>query len=171
MPALIVRQSHSYNSLCKNQDLWAAFLCLSRTSYMEWPTIWSKTQRFTVHFQKCFENSSFSPADLDRNHCLCIMLCMVVVIIACTLRMYSCWNHHLCIVYLWLLCNVFLCVYLCCVSLMCIYVKRLELVMDWALCRVFVIIIIIQIVRPLEFFWVRRCVGFSLLLLLLLSKL
>ena len=37
--ALIVRQSHSYNFLCKKQDLQAAFLCVSRTSYMEWPTI------------------------------------------------------------------------------------------------------------------------------------
>ena len=26
MPALIVKQSHCYNSLCKNQDLWTAFL-------------------------------------------------------------------------------------------------------------------------------------------------
>ena len=71
MPALIVRQFHSYNSPCKNQDLWAAFLCLSRTRYMKWPTIWFKTQRFTVHFQRCFENSSFSPGDLNCNYCLC----------------------------------------------------------------------------------------------------
>ena len=28
-------ESYSINILCKNQDLWAVFLCLSRTSYME----------------------------------------------------------------------------------------------------------------------------------------
>ena len=59
MPALIIRQPYSHNPLCENQDLWAAFLCLSRTNYMEWTIIWPKTQRFTVHFQSALKTHLF----------------------------------------------------------------------------------------------------------------
>ena len=90
-------------SLCENQDLWAAFLCLSRTSYMEWTTICPKTQRFNVHCQKCFKNSSFSPSDLNCNKYLCYG------IFDC------CCNHHLYIVYV----SVVHCVFY--VSLLCCY--------------------------------------------------
>ena len=80
--------------------------------------------------------------------------------------MYGCCNGRLCVVCVWLLLKsssvhsvrmiVVQCVfvYLGCVSLMCIYVKHLEVVLDEALCQVFVvvIIIIIKIVKRLELF-------------------
>ena len=59
MPALIVRQSHSYNSLHKNQDLWAASFAY------QGPATWN---------------------DLPFVHCVCMV---IVVLIICALCEYG----------------------------------------------------------------------------------
>ena len=58
MPALIIRWPYSDNPLCENQDLWAAFLCLSRTSTWNEPPF-DLRHRFTVHFQNALKTHLF----------------------------------------------------------------------------------------------------------------
>ena len=52
--------------------------CGQRSFAYQGPATWNELpfdlrQRFTVHFQKCFKNSSFSPSDLNCNKYLCVV--------------------------------------------------------------------------------------------------
>lgn len=135
---------HILKILTKSKNLWAVFLCLSSTRYMEWPTICSKTK---IHcpFQKCFENfqsKTNKTIRLRLKLTFVLFAYLIVVVIICTLRMccYYC-NHHLCMsdyscTHLCFVCDFCAAcfVYLCCVvmhvSHMFIYVRHLELILD-----------------------------------------